>query len=205
MRISKITAAGAWAILLASAGFSWPASAGVIIDITEVADPAQPLGFDVTATGSGTIDLTGLAIVGGDTFSPAMQASIGFVGVGGGTIIHIYSGSLGPSNFGSGAAFDASSGTGDDFGTCGCGGPIGVPSDYVSGSPLSGSATWDNATFSSLGLTTGTYTWTWGTGAHADSLVVNIEGVPEPASLTLLAAGLLGLAAIRRASRIPPR
>jgi hypothetical protein len=164
MRINKITAAGAWAILLSSAGFSPQASAEVTIDITEVADPAQPLGFDVTATGSGTIDLADLVIVGGDTFSPAIQASIGLVAVGGGTVIDIYSGSSGPSNFGSGAVFDASSGTGDDFGTCGCGGPIGVPSGYVSGSPLSGSATWDNATFSSLGLTTGIYTWTWGTG-----------------------------------------
>ena len=46
-----------------------------------------------------------------------------------------------------------------------------------------------------LGLTPGTYTWTWGSGANADFLEVDIPSaaVPEPSSLTLLGLGSLGL------------
>jgi hypothetical protein len=47
---------------------------------------------------------------------------------------------------------------------------------------------------SGLGLTPGTYTWTWGSGATADSLEVNIpsdpSAVPAPSSLTLAGTAL---------------
>jgi hypothetical protein len=73
----------------------------------------------------------------------------------------------------------------------------------VSGAALSDSATWDNATLSSLGLTPGTYTWAWGNGADADSFVIDIKAttVPEPASLALLATSVLGLGTARRLTR----
>jgi hypothetical protein len=63
-----------------------------------------------------------------------------------------------------------------------------VPAGYVSGHALSDTATWDNATFASLGVTPGTYKWTWGTGAHADSAVI-----PEPSTWALMALGFTGL------------
>ena len=37
-----------------------------------------------------------------------------------------------------------------------------VPQGYVSGGALSDSMTYNNATFASLGLTLGTYVWSWG-------------------------------------------
>ena len=50
-----------------------------------------------------------------------------------------------------------------------------MPIGYVSGSALSDTgATWDNQTFRSLDVTPGTYKWTWGSGANADSFTLNI-------------------------------
>ena len=50
----------------------------------------------------------------------------------------------------------------------------------MSGDQLSGSARFANASLSSLGVTKGTYRWTWGTGASADSLTLYIGGKPAP-------------------------
>jgi hypothetical protein len=65
--------------------------------------------------------------------------------------------------------------------------------------------TFDNATFASLNVIPGTYTWTWGTGAHADSFTLQIgpAGVPEPSTWALMLAGfgLIGFAAMRKGKR----
>jgi hypothetical protein len=66
-----------------------------------------------------------------------------------------------------------------------------VPDGYVSGSALSGTAIWDAFTIASLGLTPGTYTYTWGTGAHTDNFTINIGAVPEPSSLVMAGAAML--------------
>jgi hypothetical protein len=64
-----------------------------------------------------------------------------------------------------------------------------VPTGYVSGTALSATDTYSGQTFVSLGLTPGTYTWTWGTGANADSFKVQIgpaaTAVPEPSTAIL--------------------
>jgi hypothetical protein len=57
-----------------------------------------------------------------------------------------------------------------------------VPSGYVSGSALSGTSTYDNTTFSGLGVTPGTYEWTWGPAAD-DSFTVQIGPAAVPAPL----------------------
>jgi hypothetical protein len=74
--------------------------------------------------------------------------------------------------------------------------------DYVSGNPLSDSSTYDNQTFSSLGVTPGTYVWTWGSGATADSFALDIEAaaVPEPSSL-LVGVMLAALLIVRMIGR----
>jgi hypothetical protein len=94
-----------------------------------------------------------------------------------------------------------------------------VPSGYVSGTSLSDTATWDNTTIAGLGLTGGTYTYSWdvaplvSTGAATPdsvaidtyTVVVNASippgggsSVPLPAGLPL---GLLGLGTLAVAIR----
>ena len=63
------------------------------------------------------------------------------------------------------------------------------------------SMTFDNATFASLGVTPGTYEWTWGTGLANQNftLIIGGAGVPDGGStVSLLGFGFLGLAALRR-------
>jgi hypothetical protein len=77
-----------------------------------------------------------------------------------------------------------------------------VPQGYASGSPLSDSATYNNQTFASLGVTPGTYEWTWGTGPNQNfTLEIGaVSPVPEPpiGPVLLAAGGLLAFGAKRR-------
>ena len=69
-----------------------------------------------------------------------------------------------------------------------------VPDGYVSGSPLSDTATYDSQTFSSLGATPGTYEWTWGTGPNQNfTLVIGAAAVPEPSTWAMMLLGFAGL------------
>jgi hypothetical protein len=167
----------------------------------------EQVGSNVVANGSGAINLTGL------TFLLSGQVS-GFPGIGPSDgIIHTgptglvkfdaYIGFTGPTSFGSNSlGILANVGSGD---------PVGIdalvqlylPLGYVSGSALSSSATFNDATLTSLGVTPGTYVWTWGDGANQNFTLqigsVGVPGVPDGGStVSLLGCALLGLAGLRR-------
>jgi len=166
----------------------------------------EQMGANVVATGSGAINLTGLTLIASDVFSfVQVFASAGLIETGpASALLDAYTGFAGPTSFGSGGLFFASAGSGDFVGIDATANPdpfITVPQNYVSGAALSSSATFDNATIHSLGLTPGTYTWTWGTGLPNQNftLVIGAAGVPDGGwTVSLLGCGLLGLAASRR-------
>jgi hypothetical protein len=179
-----------------------PARAGYVMDLTQQ-------GSDVVATGSGAIDLTGLASLGSISLPSELDPSAPAIltGPAGAISVDAYTGFNGPANFGSGPETFADSGSGD---LAGIFTPpearltLLVPHGYVSDSPLSGTSTYDNQTFSSLGATPGTYKWTWGTGANQNiTLVVGTAAIPEPSTWAMLLLGFagLGFAGFRRARK----
>jgi hypothetical protein len=81
----------------------------------------------------------------------------------------------GPTDFGPGGQAFATKGSGDIFGFKGLQGRVlVVPTGYALGDLLEGSAIYEGSTFESLGMTPGSYTWSWGAGEIADSLTLNI-------------------------------
>jgi hypothetical protein len=163
-------------------------------------------GPDVVATGSGTIDLTGLTSFGSGFANNEMYPDHGIIGIGVSATKDIYSGTSGPFSFGSGGASFPSSWTGDSVSLEDFGLDIDVPQGYVSNSSLSGSATFAGTTLAHLGLTSGTYTWTWNNGAN--SFVIQVppfRTVPEPASWALMLAGVGLLGASLRMARVARR
>jgi hypothetical protein len=167
-----------------------PIHADVVVDIYQS-------GSNVVATYSGTIDLTGLTADGTDgitaPFIDAAQATEVFGPAVAGQAVYL--GITGPTDFGDGAETEASLSTGGTFGFGGLDQDLLLPAGYVSGSFISGTDTWDDTTLAALGLTTGTYDYTWGTGVDG-SITLNIgtAPVPEPSSLGLMSLVVLAMA-----------
>jgi hypothetical protein len=127
-------------------------------------------------SGSGSLNLTGL-IEGSVQSGWGINATLGtwVIGPSASFFGRKYQGnafSTYPTSFGSGYTAPTSF-TGDAFGiqNGSLGKDIIVPLGYVSGSPLSGTATFANKTISSMGLTPGTYLYDWGN----DSITLEIE------------------------------
>jgi hypothetical protein len=152
-------------------------------------------GPNLVASGSGRIDLTGLVLNGSLQVRQAgMEPSAGLIltGPAAPTFVDEYTLPSGPSNFGSGQLAAADSGTGDEMGVEGA--ILYVPQSFISDHQLNATSTYDNQSFSSLGITPGVYTWRWGGGADQ---VFYLIAVPEPRVGVLLGAGLLVLLGVR--------
>jgi len=161
----------------------------------------EQVGSNVVANGSGPINLTGLTFQGSvSTNGVGVLPLFGiiFTGPTGSVNVSQYAGFTGPTNFGSGGPLNANTGSGDFVGMRGGLGNLFVPQGYVSGAALSDSMTFNNATFASLGLTPGTYVWTWGTGLENQNFTLVIGGsVPDGGTTVMLlgvAFGALGMA-----------
>ncbi len=152
-------------------------SVGSVVNMTLL-----EVGGDVVLSGAGTMNTTSLGLStpyfrGSSIVPSGAQFGCGTAGPGpfncvvftGGTITE-------PANFGTGGQTLGDSATGDFFG-------IGfanstrrlfVPTGYVSGSFISGATTFNSTTLATLGATPGTYTWSWGSGANASSIVMQV-------------------------------
>ena len=141
----------------------------------------QQVGAAVIATGSGTLNTAALVNGGAVSDSAVISPTNGAIGLGPATLTPAVAevGIAGPLAFGPGGTL-FSTGTGDIIELYAPGNLIDVPAGYVSGSRLADTATFPNSTLASLGVTPGTYVWTWGSGPTADSFKVT-TAVPEPA------------------------
>jgi VPDSG-CTERM motif len=162
----------------------------------------EQVGPNVVATGTGAINLAGLSFFNPGSVGTAsvwpVTGRISMSSMSGGNA-DTYIGFTGPSSFGGGDVALANFSSGDVFAFDLD--AMFLPSGYVSGNPLSDMAIYFTATVASLGLTPGTYVWTWGTGLENQNVTLQIgpAGVPDGGTtVSLLGCALLGLAALRR-------
>ena len=179
-----------------------PAQAGYIVTL-------QQVGANVVATGSGAFNLNGLTFVDSRiaTNQALVIANSGVIQTAPTGLVNVdeYNGFTGPTSFGSGGVHLANTSSGDFVSIFASGEfffqDIFLPTTYVSNAALSDSMTFNNQTLASLGVTPGTYVWTWGTGLPNQNftLIIGRAGVPDGGStVSLLAFAFLGLAALRR-------
>jgi hypothetical protein len=176
---------------VAASSLATPANASYIIDIVQS-------GANVDVTGSGSIDTAALYNAASATGVSGMYAELGDLYVGSGAYTGWAGDITGATSFGTGGYVRASSTTGGFAGIAEAE-EIYVPQNYISGTVMSSSSVFDNTTLAGLGLTTGTYVVTWGSGATADSLTVQVgqssSPIPEPASAPLMILPALALIA----------
>jgi hypothetical protein len=135
------------------------------------------VGNDVVWSGSGKFNLTALTSLGTNTIGGGYGANQAVWAVGPNVLLDTYSGTITyPTSFGSGGT-PVTSNTGSTFGILpgGSGRLLYVPSGYTSNSTISGTSTYANQTIAGMGLSGGTYTWSWGSGGNTSTLVMTIS------------------------------
>ncbi|MDP0500338.1 MAG: PEP-CTERM sorting domain-containing protein [Verrucomicrobiota bacterium JB022] len=149
---------------------------------------------DVVFTAAGTLDLSSLTFAGSGLAFNQINASASYLSMGSG-FADSYISVTGPSSFGTSEFTSSTTFSGD--GIVFTSTNLLVPAGYVSGTALSSTMTFEDATLESLGLTPGSYTWSW--GSDSATLTISAPAVPEPTTYALLGGlAALGFAAWRR-------
>ncbi len=146
----------------------------------------------LTTQAGGSLNLTGMSFDQAMVGSARIEPAGGFFMVGNLESADQYSSPpISSVPFGSGPLAFATFGTGDIFGIAGgATGSIFVPSGYIPGAPLNGTATYVGETFASRGLTPGTYVWS----LPSDTITLRVVPIPAAAWLFVSAIGWLGWA-----------
>ena len=146
-------------------------------------------GGNVVMSASGAIDLLGLTASGSSSPDGSINPSTGATWVGDG-VADRYRAYFFPSpTYGPGGQTFSDFGTGSTVGIFGS--LLYVPAGYSSGDPLVGiSSTYLGETFATLGMTPGTYDWTF---INGQTLSLEISQVPLPAAAWLFISALGGL------------
>ena len=134
------------------------------------------VGSDVVWSGSGSFNLAALTSAGPGSIGGGYNSGQAVWAIGPNVAVDTYSGTITyPFIFGT-SAVGVTSSSGSTFGILpgGSGRLLYVPSGYVSNTNISGSSTYANKTIAEAGLTPGTYTWSWGSGGNASTLVMTI-------------------------------
>jgi hypothetical protein len=133
-------------------------------------------GSDVVWLGSGSFDLTYLTLSGSSNIGAGYQSNMAIWAIGPNVTTDVYQGTITyPASFGTGGT-PVTSTSGSTFGVLpgGSGRTLYLPSGYISNTVISGSATYVGQTISGMGLNTGSYVWTWGSGSVTSSLTMTI-------------------------------
>jgi len=173
----------------------------------------EQVGNDVVVTGSGSAITGGLNSAGDITdFTNVLTDSQSYAGPAAfadGSVT-FWNGLSGPQLFGSDPAVtenpDQATSTGQLFGIFATGSngsaQLVLPTGYSSGASLSGTSTFTSRTLAQLGFTSGqVFTWSWGSGATADRLNLEVNPVPAPLPMLLSAAFFSGISRLRRLSK----
>jgi hypothetical protein len=171
--------------LIASATIATPVHALVNIIGQETAGNVQ---FSY----SGSLDVTGLSRVSTTPINgiATFLAFFSFNGASSSADLFL-SAISGPRSFGSGGFTSSSSSSGNTLLFRGDFGILALPDGYVSGTSISGLATFNSATFDSLGVTPGTYDYSLTNGL--DSIALDIGVTPVPFEFyPALGLGVLG-------------
>jgi len=178
--------------------FTGTVHAGILINLDEV-------GSDVVASSSGgSLDLSALSLWTTGTYDPALNPNQAVLMIGSTGSSDSYIINSGPQLGSTIGYFPADTSSGSPYGL-GSQQVLHTPAGYTSGDTLgASSATWLNKSFTDFGITPGTYTYDWGSGATYDSVTVVAQAgggggggsaVPEPSSVVLWSLGAAAFSA----------